>query len=70
MSTGGLIPAPDEAFIEAAEVTSWRLGAAALGSSGAERADYVKAYDLLLGIREVAELWRSGAPPDPAAWPP
>lgn len=64
------MPAPSEAFVAAAEKAAWRAGGAALDSSGAERADYAQACGLLLDIRDMAELWRSGAPPDPAAWPP
>jgi hypothetical protein len=64
-----VIPPPDEAFIAAAEDSAWRAGNKALTAGGAEREDYAEASAQLLNIRDLARLWRSGAPPDPAAWP-
>jgi hypothetical protein len=60
---------PSQADVGELDQAVWRAGNAALGTGGPDRDEMTRLTESLAAVRDLAELWRSGAPPDPSAWP-
>jgi hypothetical protein len=61
---------PSQADVSELDQAVWRAGNAALCAGGSGRDEMTRLTEGLAAVRDLAELWRSGAPADPAAWPP